>query len=452
MIPLLCAAMAAAAALAAFLSRPWQRAACLCAGAGMAAAAGVALVLPVDAPLLLGEASLGDSPGVRAWIAVCGGILGIALLVNALLTPDRETAIVAPVVLAALSIAAALDTPSVALPAAAAVGLLVLGGARRSWPAGMRQAALVPALASAAVVVGASVGRLVPEVPPLPTVAFAAPVLGILAIALRIGVVPLHVAPLRVARGSPLPLVAVGAAWAPAILVTLVAAWAGTDPRVAAALATPELAGSLAVVGAVTVSLAVLAMFIQEDLGALLCVHAIADGALCLLALGVDPIPFPELVTWLVVSAAARTALAVWGMVAVERMGSRSIGQLRGWVRVAPLLLPTLVGAAAAGIGWPGSPTFEARRSIVEAALPGPAGLIVAIASAAVAVGYLRLLVVGVLAPDDGVRAPIGWAQRAGRWLGASAAAGAVLIPLALTSGLGGLREIAQTWQPFVER
>ncbi len=441
--------MAAAGALAAFLSRRSPRVACLSSGLGLAAASAVALALPLGPALLVGEASLTDQTLLRGWIAAAAGSLAGLLLLATMLAPDTESAVATPGVVAAMATALALDTAVVALPLAALTGLLVLAGARRSWPAGLRQAALVPGLALAATMLAGATGGFAGPDGALPPAWFVAPALVALALGLRIGVVPLHVAPLRVSRGSALPLVALGAAWLPFSLGVLATAWASSDARWTAVSTHPGAVMLLTAVASVTVLLAVAAISVQGDLGALLAVHAIADGALILIALAAGPSVFPALVVWLVAAAASRTAMAGWAMAVSARMGSRSVDGIAGWLRMAPLLLPGLVLATVAGIGWPGSPTFEARRVIVETALPGTAGVVVTGASMALGVGYLRLLWVGSRRPPDEARAAVGRGVTLWRWLAALIVAALAAIPLAIALGLAPLEGAAAAWRAF---
>lgn len=449
MVGLLCAAMAAAGALAAFLSRRSPRVACLAAGVSLGAASAVALALPVGPPLLVGEATLTDPTFVRGWIAAAAGTMAGLLVLAAMLAPESETAVVAPAALATMAAALALDTAAVALPLAALTGLLVLAGARRSWPAGLRQSALVPGLALAATMLAGATGGFATADGALAPGWYAAPVLLTLALGLRIGLVPLHVAPLRVSRGSPLPLVSLGAAWLPFSLGALGTAWGWSDARSAAVFARPESGLVLVSIASVTLVLAVAAMLVQGDLGALLGVHAIADGALILIALAAGPSVGAALIVWLAAAAASRTVMAGWAMAAASRMGSRSVEGVGGWLRVAPLLLPGLVLSVIAGIGWPGSPTFEARRAVIETALPSTPGLVVVGASIALSLGYLRLLWVGLHRPREEARAPVGRAARLSRWLAAMVVASLAAVPLAIALGLTTLDAAAAAWRPF---
>lgn len=452
MVPLLCAAMAAAGALAAFLAHRSPRVACLAAGLSLGAASAVALALPLGSPLLVGEASLTDPTLVRGWIAAAAASLAGLLILAAMLAPDSETAVVAPAALTAMAVALALDTPAVALPLAALTGLISLAGARRSWTAGLRQAALVPGLALAATMLAGATGGFVSAEGSPPAGWFAAPVLLTLALGLRVGLVPFHVAPLRVSRGSSLALVSLAGAWLPFSLGALGTAWAWSDERSAAVFARPEWATVLVSIASVTLVLAVAAILVQHDLGAFLSVHAIADGALILMALAAGPSVGVALMVWLAATAASRTVLAGWAMAAGSRTRSRSVDGIGGWMRLAPLLLPGLVLGVVVGIGWPGSAIFEARRGIIETALPGTPGILLAGASMALGLGYLRLLWAGLHSPPDAARARAGRATRLSRWLAAIVVAALALIPLAITLGLTPLESAAAAWHPFAGR
>ncbi|MDQ3555010.1 MAG: hypothetical protein M3395_11505, partial [Chloroflexota bacterium] len=162
-------------------------------------------------------------------------------------------------------------------------------------------------------------------------------------------------------------------------------------------------------------------------------------------------------VLWLLVSGLARTALVAWAVAISSRMGGRRIAETRGWTRRAPLLLPGLMVPLVAGIGWPGSPPFEARRLIAEGAMPGAAALLVAAASMVLAAGYIRLVWAGVRAADGSSAGPLTLRRRATHW----GAAGLVLalgaLALLVTAGFGvegftSAAAAASDWRPFEPR
>lgn len=404
MIPLVAAGLAALGALAVLLARGWPRAACLAGAIALAAVTAAVVLAPLDAPVAIGDAQLVDGPLLRLWMSALAGSLALLVLVSLLVAPGFALPLAACVVVAVTALSLTLSDPAAALILAAGCGILTLAGAGSSWRGMIRQSAMVPAAAIGAVLLAPLVAD--PD-GAFGSAAFTAEIgAGIIpavliagAIALRLGVVPFHLLPLRVARTSPLSMNPLISAWAPFFFGLLAAAWAVTGP-VAGILATPGARDALAVAGGLTVILATLAMFVQDDLRGLLGVHAIGDGALVLLALAGGVAALPALVLWLLVSGLARTALAAWAVAASSMMGGRRLVDTHGWIRRAPLLLPGLIVPLVAGVGWPGSVPFEARQVIVEGAMPEAAALLVAGASMLLAAGYHRLIWTGARAPD----------------------------------------------------
>ena len=453
MIALIAAVLAALGALAVLLARRWPRGACLAGVIALCAATAAGVLAPLEGPVAMGDAYLVDTRLIRLWLSALTGSLALLVLVTLLVAPAAGPPLLACVVVAVTALSLASSEPGAALILAASCGIMALAGAGSSWRGIFRQAAVVPAAAGAAVFLApltATSGEtaMSPEV--IPAILLAG------AITLRLGVVPFHLLPLRAARTSPLSMLPLISVWAPFLFGLLAVAWATTGP-VAEILQTSSARDVLAVAGGLTVVLAALAMLVQDDLGALMGVHAIGDGALVLLALASGAPALPALVLWLLVSGLARTALAAWAVATSSRMGGRRIGETRGWIRRAPLLLPGLMIPLAAGIGWPGSPPFEARWLIVEGALPGTAALLVAGASMVHAAGYIRLVWAGVRAADESSAGPVTPRRGVTHW----GAAGLVLalgaLALLVTAGFGvegftSAAAAASDWRPFEPR
>jgi hypothetical protein len=88
---------------------------------------------------------------------------------------------------------------------------------------------------------------------------------------------------------------------------------------------------------------------------------------------------------------------------------------MRGWLRRTPILGVTLVAIVVATLGWPGAAVYEARASLIRLALPGSLGFLGAAAMLLSITYYGRLLVIGVMTPDDAVREVHGEEPRWGR-------------------------------------
>ena len=228
----------------------------------------------------------------------------------------------------------------------------------------------------------------------------AAAVVGLLAlavatvVAVRLGVIPFHLRVPRLADvASPisLPLLL---AWIPVPLG--VAAIAISDQLIAP-LALP-LDGErtvIVIVALVTLAAGALAAFIQDDLRHSVGYLVIADAGLVLLGFAaLDPAAWGPTRVWLVAMAASKTAIAAWSAVMEDRFSTRSVPDLRGWLRHSPIMGAALVVAAIATYGLPGWVAFDARTDLARLAAPDYAWLIV-LAGLATLPTYVRLLLVG---------------------------------------------------------
>ncbi|HYO44403.1 MAG TPA: proton-conducting transporter membrane subunit [Candidatus Limnocylindrales bacterium] len=216
-----------------------------------------------------------------------------------------------------------------------------------------------------------------------------------LSVAARWGLLPFHVRVSRLTdlvRPETLPLLL---AWA-AVPFTVVA-FAAVD-RLISPLALP-LDGERAVLIALallTLVGASLAAFFHDDLRHAVGYLVIADAGLLLLAIAaLDPEAWGPGRAWVVALAASKTALGLWAAVAEDRFGTRSIPDLRGWVRRSPLLGGGLALTALATFGIPGWVAFEARASLASLAADPPVDTILILAGFLALPTYVRLLAVG---------------------------------------------------------
>ncbi len=216
-----------------------------------------------------------------------------------------------------------------------------------------------------------------------------------IAVALRAGVIPFHLrvprlvdvapplsAPLLLAW-VPLPLAVVGLAVVDGLLAPLAVSLAGEQWIVIA-------------VAVVTLVAAALAAFLQDDLRHATGYLVISDWALVLLGFAaLDPGAWGPARTWLVALAASKTALAAWAAVVEGRFGTRSIPDLRGWMRRSPILAAALLVTTAATYGLPTWASFEARVDLAQLTGGAPLDAILVIAGFLTLPTYLRLLAVG---------------------------------------------------------
>jgi NADH:ubiquinone oxidoreductase subunit 2 (subunit N) len=267
--------------------------------------------------------------------------------------------------------------------------------------------ALSGAGSDAGVATGASIG-----VPAMGVVA----VVTTLVVAARWGLLPFHVRVSRLADLVPpetLPLVL---AWL-AVPLTVVAI-AMVD-RLVTPLALP-LDGERALLVVVALGSMVggaLAAFFHDDLRHAVAYVVVAEAGLLILAIAAfDPAAWGAGRSWVVVLAASKTALLVWSAVTEDRFGTRSVPDLRGWIRRSPLLAVGLVLTAVATIGLPGWIAYDARTTLASLGAAPPWDLLLVIGSVLTLPVYGRLLVVGVGQPTSRVdRAAPEWVAPAGR-------------------------------------
>jgi formate hydrogenlyase subunit 3/multisubunit Na+/H+ antiporter MnhD subunit len=229
----------------------------------------------------------------------------------------------------------------------------------------------------------------------------AGPALGILtlavglAVAARWGLIPFHVRVSRLTDLVPPETLPLLLCWV-AVPFTVVA-FAAVD-QVIAPLALP-MDGERAVLVALalfTLVGASVAAFFHDDLRHTVGYLVIADAGLLLLAIAALHIDaWGPGRAWVVALAASKTALGLWAAVAEDRFGTRSIPELRGWLRRSPLLGLGLALAAFATFGIPGWVAFEARTSLASLAADPPFSAILLVAGFLALPTYVRLLTLG---------------------------------------------------------
>jgi len=216
-----------------------------------------------------------------------------------------------------------------------------------------------------------------------------------LGIGARLGAIPFHVRFSRLAdAASPvdLPLLL---AWLAVPVV--VAGLAIVDEQIAP-LALPLEGDRVVVISVAFVTLvgAALAAFVQDDLRHVAGYLVIADGGLLLLGFAaLDPAAWGPARAWLVAMAASKTALFAWSAVTEDRFETRSVPDLRGWLRRSPILGAGLVVTVIATFGIPGWVAFEARGTLAWLAADAPWDVLLVLAGFLTLPTYLRLLVLG---------------------------------------------------------
>ena len=224
-----------------------------------------------------------------------------------------------------------------------------------------------------------------------------------LAVAIRMGAIPFHLRVPKLTDVAPpiaLPLLL---AWVP---VPLAVVGLATVDLLLAPLALPLGSEQLIIVAVAIVTLAgaALAAFLQDDLRHTTGYLVIADGAFVLLGFAaLTPDAWGPARTWLVAIAATKTALATWAAVMEGRFGTRSIPELRGWIRRSPLLGAALLVTTVATFGLPGWAAFEARATLAQLTATPPLDSVLVVLAFLTLPTYLRLLGVGTGSPTSRV-------------------------------------------------
>jgi NADH:ubiquinone oxidoreductase subunit 2 (subunit N) len=220
--------------------------------------------------------------------------------------------------------------------------------------------------------------------------------------AIRLGAIPFHLRVPRLTDATAPPALALPLAWTPL-------------PLVAAGLlvvAGPGLHGAAMdgerwlIVGftLVTLGAAALASLLQDDVRHLAGYLVIADGAVLLLAFAAgEGAAWGPARTWLLVFLVTKTALLALTAVLEGRFETRSIPDLRGWMRRAPVLAIGLALTTLATFGLPGWAAATARVDLASNAAPAPWGALLLIAALATLPAYVRLLATGLGRPTSRV-------------------------------------------------
>src|SRR6185436_19067304 len=217
------------------------------------------------------------------------------------------------------------------------------------------------------------------------------------AVAVRTGLIPLHVWAARFMEGvSPLAVPA-AFAWGSAAFVLVALEWSQVT-------LTPAAAGDaerflIILVAMTSVVLGGLAAMVHDDVEHVLGYSILQDAGVAVLAFAsLDPSVVAAARNWLVASATVKTALAAWASVVRTTYGGHRLDDLGGWARNSPALGVAFAGILVAAIGLPNMALFQARSDLVESAMPG-VGTIVALVIAAMPAIYLGRIAIAGLAP-----------------------------------------------------
>jgi NADH-quinone oxidoreductase subunit L len=238
------------------------------------------------------------------------------------------------------------------------------------------------------------------------------------AVAIRCGLIPLHVWAARFMEGvSPLAIPA-AFAWGSAVFVLVALDWSQVVPGPTAAGDGERLL--IVALALTSIVLGGLAAMVHDDIEHVLGYSILQDAGVAVLAFAsLEPEVVAAARNWLVASATVKTALAAWAAVVRTTYGGHRLADLGGWARRSPVLGVAFAGILVAAIALPGFSMWDARVTLIDGAIPG-LGAVLAIVAAAMPAIYLgRIGFAGI--------APITSAVAAGpsgrpRWSGGRAA------------------------------
>ena len=377
----------------------------------------IALAMPAEESLAIGGVGLVGTPLVRAMaVAWSAGLAVLGLL--ELAVGGRPTVVGPSLVgLAVASVALATGDPasSVAALAAGGVAAVIVPGLNGWLDASDTSSRLPTTNRGALAIVGSGlVGLAViawgasPAAPlggggvvgsdPDARVALGLALLTIVAaVAIRCGLIPLHVWAARFMEGvSPLAIPA-AFTWGSAAFVLVALGWS----QVALG---PDAAGDverLVIIGLSLTSLVLggLAAMVHDDIEHVLGYSILQDAGIAVLAFAsLEPDAAAAARNWLVASATVKTALAAWAAVVRTTYGGHRLADLGGWARHSPVLGLSFAGIVVAAVGLPGMALFDARSSLIDGAIPGIGGFPALLIAAMPAIYLGRIAVAGITA------------------------------------------------------
>jgi hypothetical protein len=407
--------------------------------AGGVAVLGIALVMPPEESLAIGGGGIVGTPLVRSLaVTWSASLLMLALLELGI---GHRPAVVGPslIGLSAAAIALATSDPasSMAFLAAGGVAGVVIPGLS-GWLDGPTSASRLPTTGRGALAILGS-GLLAISV--IAWGASAAGPLGgagifgqdegallgtglallvmVAAVAIRFGLIPLHVWAARFMEGvSPLAVPA-AFSWGGAAFMLIALDWSQNTLE-------PSAVGDVErflIIGLSVVSIILggLAAMVHDDIEHVLGYSILQDAGIALLAFAsLAPDEAAAARDWLVASATVKTAFAAWAAVVRSTYGGHRLADLGGWARHSPALGIAFIGIIVAAVGLPGLALFEARSDLISGALPGIGPLIALLVSLMPLIYLGRIALAGIAPVTTAIAAgPSGRPRRsAGRAAG----------------------------------
>lgn len=388
--------------------RPRRRLSLLIGLAGALVVLGIALALPQEEAVAIGDVGIVVTPVVRAMTVAWSATVAVLSLIE--LGVGGRPTVVGPSLLglavAAMALATRDAASSVAALTAGSVAGVVIPGLH-GWLEGPTPGRLATTQRGALAVLGSALIALLaiawsasPAGPlgggPSNPVAIGLALLAVVgAVAIRCGLIPFHVWAARFMEGvSPLAIPA-AFAWGSAAFVLAALDWSqvalGPD-----AVGGPERLLIISL-GLVSVVLGGLAAMFHDDIEHVLGYSILADAGVAVLAFAsLDPSAAAAARNWLVASATVKTAFAAWCGVVRATYGGHRLADLGGWARHAPLLGLAFGGILVAAIGLPGMALFDARAGLISGSMPGFGSILAVLVTAMPAVYLGRIALAGV--------------------------------------------------------
>lgn len=400
----------------------------------------IALTLPDEESVVIGGIGIVVTPVVRAMTVAWSATVAVLGLLE--LGVGGRPTVVGPSLLglavAAMALATRDAASSVAALAAGSVAGVVIPGLH-GWLEGPTPSRLATTQRGALAVLGSAfiallaIGWGASPAGPLggatgldpdqgSRVAIGLALLGaVAAVAVRSGLIPVHVWAARFMEGvSPLAIPA-AFSWGSAAFTLAVLDWS----QVALG---PDSAGNaerllIISVGLASVVLGGLAAMFHDDIEHVLGYSIVADAGVAVLAFAsLEPEAAAAARNWLVASATVKTAFAAWCGVVRATYGGHRLADLGGWARHAPILGLAFGAILVAAIGLPGMALFDARSDLIAGSMPGLGAFLALLVTAMPAVYLGRIALAGVApispAVGGGPSGRPGLTRRAAGWSG----------------------------------
>jgi len=483
LVPFLLVAALGAAAL--LLARGIPRARALGGPVVLVAAFVAAVTIVPGQVVVLGEAGFATTDYLRLFL-VLGSVVGLGLvIVGAAGAGHPDGPAVTLGILASSALALAFPDARLAFIAATVGGtfpvLLTVGagGGRLAATAGVRVLRATVIAGTLAIAASAWIGRDLSELAAQPVVFGLAYLAVALAVAIRFGAIPFHTWSARLTDSideTGLPLVT---AWSAAAFAIAALAWIDAsiqpltirDPSVGALVDLGLVRLVVLLVAIVSIVLASVAAWIQDDLEHIVGYSIVGDAGVVLLAVAaLDSDSWAPGRTWLLAFVVGRSAFAAWAAAVRASFGTGRVSELSGWAFRSPLLAAAFAAVVLASVGIPGLAAFDARVSLVDLAIGSPLGVLVLLGTLTPLAYYGRLAAIGAARRSTSRGEPRSWrpaieavdlndlrAWAAKTWSGnrafaASATAGLLaVLAVAVMAGAFGVREAAAGLPPRLE-